>query len=303
MQRYESKTVKFSVIVPSYNEEQDIEETLTTVCSLEHQSFEVLVIDDSDDRTPEILKAHPQKNRFKTYKQKTRLGLNGAYNLGVEKSVGEIVVLLTADNRPSPNYLQQIEPYFDAGADYIVVKSFVENQWNKYAEFVQVLQELNNLKKSNIPKWSEGFSVRRNAYLKVGGLPNIEVVGGTDNLLAERLAENDFQKAYAPEIIMSHIAPSSYSEWADQQTMRGEASVQYNMLINKQKRLLVFFKLFVKYMIFIIKLFSIFWYPFQGFLCTHQLRYERGIRHYTIMLILSDFLRLNGERLALRTTK
>ena len=45
----------FPIVIPTYNEESDIGITLETLSALKYSNFDVLVIDDSTDRTSELV--------------------------------------------------------------------------------------------------------------------------------------------------------------------------------------------------------------------------------------------------------
>ena len=47
--------MRFSIIIPTYNEERDIAATLEALLGLDYPDREILVVDDSSDRTPEIV--------------------------------------------------------------------------------------------------------------------------------------------------------------------------------------------------------------------------------------------------------
>ena len=48
--------MKFSIIIPTYNEQDDIINTLNAISSQTYKNFEVIVVDDSNDNTYEIIK-------------------------------------------------------------------------------------------------------------------------------------------------------------------------------------------------------------------------------------------------------
>ena len=60
------KYPKLSVIIPAYNEEKNIRETLQSVLSADYPDrFEILVVDDgSKDRTAEIVKGFAKSTRY-----------------------------------------------------------------------------------------------------------------------------------------------------------------------------------------------------------------------------------------------
>ena len=57
--------LKFSIITPTYNEEKDIRETLESFLRLTYQNKEMLVVDDSSDKTSEIVKEYATRDVVK----------------------------------------------------------------------------------------------------------------------------------------------------------------------------------------------------------------------------------------------
>ncbi|MEP6636116.1 MAG: polysaccharide deacetylase family protein, partial [Acidobacteriota bacterium] len=87
-----------SVIVPAYNEEVVIANTIQSLLASDYQHFEIIVVDDgSRDNTSQIVRnefAHePRVRLFKT----TNIGKAGALNLGLRYATGDVVIALDAD--------------------------------------------------------------------------------------------------------------------------------------------------------------------------------------------------------------
>jgi len=97
-----------SVIIPAYNAETFIERTLTSVLTQTYTNIEVLVIDDgSEDRTGQILESFAKNNsRVRLFKQKNA-GVAAARNLAIEKSTGDYVAPIDADDIWYPQKLQK----------------------------------------------------------------------------------------------------------------------------------------------------------------------------------------------------
>jgi len=100
-----------SVIIPAYNAERFIAKTLESVLSQTYQNIEILVVDDgSTDTTAEIVKSFAQKDRRIILLQQSNAGVAVARNLAIEKSKGEYIAPIDADDIwYPPNLEKQIE--------------------------------------------------------------------------------------------------------------------------------------------------------------------------------------------------
>jgi glycosyltransferase involved in cell wall biosynthesis len=116
-------TALISVIVPAYNSASYIFETLESVRTQEYGNMEVLVIDDgSTDGQKELIDQFCKlDSRFHYYYQDNR-GVSTARNLGFEKSTGEYVAFLDADDVWLPDNLLVKLQKFETG-DFGLVHS------------------------------------------------------------------------------------------------------------------------------------------------------------------------------------
>ncbi len=94
---------KISVIIPCYNQEKYLGETLKSVKNQTHSSWECIVVDDgSTDNSKAIAKSYCDiDSRFK-YIFKENGGLSSARNLGLKYASGKYVQLLDADDLIKP---------------------------------------------------------------------------------------------------------------------------------------------------------------------------------------------------------
>ncbi len=122
-----NNTFYFSVIIPTYNRRDILEETLE---ALEHQTldkelYELIVVDDgSTDETADLLERY--KNRAKlhfTYISKKNEGQGIARNRGFDVSDGHIVLFLGDDIIPKPDFLAEHKKVHDkfATENFIVL--------------------------------------------------------------------------------------------------------------------------------------------------------------------------------------
>ena len=95
----------FSIIIPLYNKEKFIENTLKSVFQQIFEDHEIIIVNDgSTDKSLEIVKSF-QNEKIKIYSQENQ-GVSTARNLGIEKSLSEYCCFLDADDYWKPNHLQ-----------------------------------------------------------------------------------------------------------------------------------------------------------------------------------------------------
>jgi len=120
-------TVKYSVILPTYNERENIEPLIGEIFSLLGQAAEIIVVDDNSpdgtwQKVEEIKPVYPGLRLLRRTKNR---GLVASLKEGLEASEGEIIVWLDADgSMPAakiPELIQAVEKGYDlvAGSRFI----------------------------------------------------------------------------------------------------------------------------------------------------------------------------------------
>lgn len=117
--------VFLSVVIPAFNEEKSLPETLNSVLGyLKKQSYswEVILSDDgSSDHTRELFlefqKSFPE---FKLVSGQKNRGKGFAVKKGVSYSRGELVLFMDADNSTKIVELEKALPLFNRGADVVI---------------------------------------------------------------------------------------------------------------------------------------------------------------------------------------
>ena len=115
-----------SVVIPAYNAQAYIERTISSVLAQTYENLEVLVIDDgSKDSTAEIVADIARKDRRVILIQKTNGGVAAARNLGIEKSSGEFIAPIDADDIWYPqNIEKQVQAMLQGGDSVGLVYSW-----------------------------------------------------------------------------------------------------------------------------------------------------------------------------------
>lgn len=95
-----------SIVIPLYNKEKSIKQTLDSVLRQDHTDFEIVVVDDgSTDNSPHIVREYMGKdNRIHLFTQKNG-GPAKARNTGVGYANGDWILFLDADDELLPGAL------------------------------------------------------------------------------------------------------------------------------------------------------------------------------------------------------
>ena len=146
--------MKLSIIFPVRNEAKEISKTMDLICSsINEINYEIIIVNDySDDDTYDVIsKKKDSYDKIKLFNN-AKKGLGGAINLGIEKSVGEVVCIMMADLSDDiadlKKYYQLIQPKdvdaifgsrFIKGSnvsDYPIKKLFLNRIFNYITKFI-----------------------------------------------------------------------------------------------------------------------------------------------------------------------
>ncbi len=213
-----------SIIIPTYNEEEDIEKCLNAVLSLKYDKREIIVIDSaSTDNTPHILRKYQENGLIKMISENERRGVSSARNLGINNANGEIVVLLNADIIPEKDFINKILGHYENGADFVVCESKVLNDNYTIPAYIQALHEYDYADREDLV-WSEGFSCRKKALLDVGGFkPFPKGSAGEDAALGFEL-EKKYKRVLNKSIIVRHIVTTHLKDFLKIRYERGKGA-------------------------------------------------------------------------------
>ncbi|OSQ47607.1 glycosyltransferase family 2 protein [Marivita geojedonensis] len=87
-----------SIVVPAFNVQETLAETLRALLAQTYPDFEIIVVDDgSSDDTPQIARSFESDPRLRVIRQANR-GLAGARNTGIAAARGEVIGFCDADD-------------------------------------------------------------------------------------------------------------------------------------------------------------------------------------------------------------
>jgi glycosyltransferase involved in cell wall biosynthesis len=103
---------RVSVVIPAYNAESFLPETLDSIAAQTYDDWEVVVADDaSTDRTTEVVESLGA--RFGLVRSVLNEGPAGARNRALRQATGELVAFLDADDLFLPAYLERTVRMYD----------------------------------------------------------------------------------------------------------------------------------------------------------------------------------------------
>lgn len=120
--------MKISIVVPTYNESENIQKLIHLLNSaLNNYNHEIVIVDDnSSDGTVEITKKNAEKYPVKMIVRKKKSGLALAILTGFRNSTGEILGVIDADLQHPPELIVALIDKIRNGYDIAIASRYVE---------------------------------------------------------------------------------------------------------------------------------------------------------------------------------
>lgn len=216
-----------SVIVPCYNEEQDIPRCLTDLLSQDYENMEIIVVDDgSTDGTAQVVKRFMEKNpRLKLFSSGGRRGPANARNLGAKASSGEVLIFKDADAKtPDMHFVRNlVEPFEDSEVQVVLARSYTLIPTSSFLERSLILSHYGHRlrERGRLPE-----AYRRTVLLEVSGFdPRLEF--GEDVDLADRVFARQVKVAYTKNPVQVGAEVRSFKELVERELWYGNTILSY----------------------------------------------------------------------------
>lgn len=133
-----------SVIVPAYNVEKYITETIDSVIGQTYTNLEIIIVNDgSSDSTPEILNLYAKRDKRINIIQQENKGLSGARNAGLQAATGEYLCIFDADDIMVPSKIEQQVNFLEMNHDIDIVYSNLTHFFDgKETEYVLSMKKV-----------------------------------------------------------------------------------------------------------------------------------------------------------------
>lgn len=135
-----------SIIIPVYNSEKFIKETIESILSQNFKDFEIIIIDDaSKDESLKIIENISKKDkRIRVLKIKTNKGKAGAINVGFKHTKGRYITFLDADDIFYQERLKKQVEFLDAHPKIDMIYGNMMTFWKDGKEKIYSAVEFKN---------------------------------------------------------------------------------------------------------------------------------------------------------------
>ncbi|MCD6367661.1 MAG: glycosyltransferase family 2 protein [Candidatus Aenigmarchaeota archaeon] len=210
-----------SILIPAYNEEKTIGETIRKVKEMKYpKEIEVIVINDgSTDNTLKVAKRVAKKYKKIKVIDKPNGGKASALNVGLKYAKGEIVGVVDADSYPTKNALMNSIPFFsekDVGA--VTTSIFVKSPKNwierlQRIEYIMIVWARKLLECIDSVYATPGVLslYRKNALKKVGGFDTNNMT--EDIEIAWRLIYHGYKIKMSLKSESNTKVPNNFRSW------------------------------------------------------------------------------------------
>ena len=165
-----------TVVVPAYNAQKYITETLDCLSAQTMQDLEVLVVDDgSTDNTAQLVTNYAEAHPFVRLLQQANAGVSAARNHGLREAVGQYILFLDSDDILTPDSLRAFTAALDeTNADVAIgrLRSFgaVEEKYNGYADTLAKCRNIDKFNKNLLWNFLVGNKCYRLETLRRSGV-------------------------------------------------------------------------------------------------------------------------------------
>jgi len=235
-----NKKYNISVLVPAYNEEDTLEDTIKSILDSDYPIKEVIIINDgSKDNTLNVAKRLMKKYPQLKVINKKNSGKGDSLNQGIKIAKGNLVAVVDADSFPSKDSFGKMIGFFDEEKVGAVTCIFVPRNRNKFIEKLQVIEYNVIAFTRKLLDYVDAIYVtpgplalyRKSALVKIGGFDTKNM---TEDIEATwNLAFHGFKRKMCLDSHATTKVPDNFKAWYRQRRRWNIGGLQ---CISKYKR-------------------------------------------------------------------
>jgi glycosyltransferase involved in cell wall biosynthesis len=245
----ESRRLKISVTVPTYNRAETFRQTLAHLAEQEFDAaeYEVVIVDDgSSDDTRTVVEEWMARAPCRVrYLYQSNHGPGHAYNRAFEAAEAPIVLLIADDIFLSAQALKEhVEMHRRHPEEEVAV--FGRTEISPKLDQSVFLRKFDRIRCSDFAGckelpyyqfWGCNISAKRDFVLRYGGMPEEIGIGGAiahqDRVLGYRLMQGGLRILYCPEALAFHHHAMTLEQMCRFQYKQGESFNQTRIWVNE----------------------------------------------------------------------
>lgn len=215
----------FSVVIPLYNKELSISNTIQSVLDQTFQNFEIVIVNDgsTDNSVKEVEKFDDK--RIRLIHQENQ-GVSAARNKGIKEARNEWVAFLDGDDLWEEDHLETLNGMIQVyPADKVFTTSYIQSNQTETERTTKTIDVIDNYFKAALERrvtWTSIMCVNKEVFDKVGGF-NIKLSRGEDLDLWARIG-----REY--RYIKSNLITAIYKQEAENQLSVGRSIYDKSIL-------------------------------------------------------------------------
>ncbi|MBN1193315.1 MAG: glycosyltransferase family 2 protein [Coriobacteriia bacterium] len=224
----------FSIVIPAYNAELTLAETLAAVAAQTFGDWECIIVDDgSSDGTLALAAEYATRDsRFRVISQENQ-GTGGAYNAGVRASAGDNIVICSADDVLLPEHLATVSAFIESHRDYDIFSTngLVRMESGATAPRYSTRQAECSLQLADVIAecfYGVGAVYRRSVFNLVGGYQT--GIFGEDYDFWLRAMASGARHRYIPQILSQHRISSGQKSAQRERWWRSDIQIVSDLI-------------------------------------------------------------------------
>ena len=227
----------FSIVLPSYRRPQALRRCLAALSRLDYprERFEVLVVDDGSDESPEPIVTEARGTVNARLIQQDHAGPARARNRGAAEATGTFLAFTDDDCEPEPGWLKGFDVVLQGAPHALVGGTTVDLLVNRRCsqasqaliDYIYAYANQNHGGPTFFT--SNNIATERAAFLEIGGFdPSFPLAAAEDRDLCDRWRENGWPMLYAPDARIGHAHDLNLGTFVRQHFNYGRGAYRFH---------------------------------------------------------------------------
>lgn len=225
-----------SIIVCTYNAQEDLKECLESLEIQDYDEKEVIVVDDaSEDSTSQLLQDFKARTKMEmiVVRNQRNLGVAGSRNVGIEQARGEIMAFTDADCTADSRWISELVKGYDHEGVRAVGGSIADKRITNIWELSDKGHDYVTSGESYV-SYIQGCNMSFEARVLRKFMFNDEIKYGYEEaLLCDCIIRDGYRIYYRPQAVVNHKRRSHLGALLKRKYLLGLSSVWYRKKQNK----------------------------------------------------------------------